>query len=193
MCTGVQLVKFTADASGNFLDCPKCKARFLGYAFTLQQVPRAVVSVPSAGGIAIKNLYKQESESVIYDDGEGGESQPIAGDMTYKELNAINQNAGQLNLTDTTWDISKAKIDYIRIEVVSGTVNDFDIGIYEKDTFQEADKRYAVEDLNSTDGWEDDLEWAYIDDDNTKEIHLEIIENSGSGSYNIQVRGTKLI
>jgi hypothetical protein len=113
--------------------------------------------------------------------------------MTYHELDATGQSAGDLNLTHANWGISKAKIDYIEITVASGTVTDFDIGFYESDAFSADDLRYGAEGLNSTDNWSDDLEWSYIDNDDTDEIHLRITENSGTGTYDIHVRGVDLL
>ena len=115
------------------------------------------------------------------------------GDMTYKYLSATGQSAGSLNLTDTHWDTSKAQISYISVIVASGTVNDFDIAVYEKDTFLSADLRYSSNGLNSSDNWRDNLIWIYTDKDGTNEIHLKITENSGTGTYDIHVRGVKLV
>jgi len=105
----------------------------------------------------------------------------------------LGQSAGDLNLSDANWGISKARVDYIRIDVASGSVTDFDIAFYENGTFYDVDIRYAAEGLNSTDNWADDLEWIYIDEDSLDQIHLRITENSGTGTYDIHVRGVELL
>ncbi len=114
------------------------------------------------------------------------------GSLAFKELNVLAQSAGDLNLSDSNWEISKSRIDYIRIDV-NGSVTDFDIAFYENSIFYDIDIRYAAEGLNSTDNWQDDLEWIYVDEDNLNQIHLRITENSGSGTYDIHVRGVELL
>lgn len=114
--------------------------------------------------------------------------------MTYVELNATGLSAGNNNLSSASWGISKSQIDYIDVVVTSGAVTNFDIVIYEKDTFQVGDIRYSASGLNSTDNWTDDIEWIYTDDDATNEIHLKITENTGGpGTYSVQFRGIKLV
>jgi len=115
------------------------------------------------------------------------------GSLAFKELNATQQSAGDLSLTDANWAISKSRIDYIRITVVSGNVTDFDITFYENAAFYDADIRYAAEGLTKNDNWQDDLEWIYVDQDDLDQINLRITENAGSGLYDVHVRGVELL
>ncbi len=115
------------------------------------------------------------------------------GSLTLKELGVTGQAAGDLNLTDADWGISKSRIDYFTIIETNGTVTNFDIAFFENDAFTGA-VRYGASGLNSTDDWQDDLEWIYIDEDSSDEIHLRITENAGTtGSYDIMVRGIELL
>jgi hypothetical protein len=118
---------------------------------------------------------------------------PQGANMIYKSITKTGQSPGQLNLSDaTTWNISKAQIDYIDVQVASGSVTKFDIDVYEDNTFA-GKTRYSVENIRATDGWTDDIEWIYVDADDTKEIHIKITEVVGSGStYNIHLRGIQL-
>ena len=123
----------------------------------------------------------------------GGSGGGGAGTLSVKTLDATGQSAGNLNLTDAAWDVSKAKIDYISITVASGSPTDFDIAFYEDDTFSST-TRYEAQALDHTvdSPWEDDIEWILLDNDGTNEIHLQITENTGSGTYDIHVRGIEL-
>ena len=112
------------------------------------------------------------------------------GSMTYKEIVATGQSAGELNLSGVTWGISKAWIDSFTVSIASGDVSDYDIEIYEDDTFA-GDPRYKVE--SALTDWEDETEWSYVDRDDTDEVHLKIIENTGTGTYNITIRGVELV
>lgn len=205
---GVQLIVFTEDVSAQaFYECPAHKGRFVAHGIAgLIPVPRAVIADPLVTQVdplnkkALTSFYYDNSDTSVWFKKEGDtnytklQTSGGAGDLTYLELNATGQSAGNLNLTDATWNESKIQIDYIKVTVMSGSVTDFDIAIFEKDSFLAADKRYEAKGLNSTDNWEDDLEWTYIDDDATKEVHFKITENTGGpGTYNIQLRGVKLI
>ena len=46
--------------------------------------------------------------------------------------------------------------------------------------------------LTPPDDWDDDLEWTNIDRDQANQIHLAITENTGSGTYDIHVRGVAM-
>ena len=115
---------------------------------------------------------------------------PTGGSMTYKEIVATGQSAGELNLSGVTWSISKAWIDSFTVSIASGDVSDYDIEIYEDDTFT-GDPRYKVE--SALTDWEDETEWSYVDRDDSDEVHLKIIENTGTGTYNITIRGVELV
>lgn len=196
---GIPLIPFVEDANtayGNFWECTLHKGRYLSHGLAgLIPVPKAVVSKPPDGYQPVLNLYYDPaSGNLNYLLQSGGGSNPVGGDLKYLELNAAGQAAGNLNLTDANWDESKVQIDYIKVTVTAGVVTDFDIAVFEKDTFLAADKRYEAKGLNSVDNWEDDIEWSYTDDNAMKEVHLKITENAGGpGTYDIQFRGVKLV
>ncbi|MDO8656569.1 MAG: hypothetical protein Q7K45_04985 [Nanoarchaeota archaeon] len=198
-----QLVLLTNEVNtveGTFYECPAHKGRFVNRGIMgLAPIPLTTISNQETNASAIttfrKNLstgnleYKVNGSSTYETISSSG-----SGDLKYLELNATGQAAGNLNLTDAAWNESKVQIDYIKVVVTSGPVTDFDIAVFEKDTFLEADKRYEALGLNSTDNWEDDIGWTYIDDDTTKEAHIRITENAGGpGTYSIQMRGVKLV
>jgi len=113
------------------------------------------------------------------------------GSLEFKELDATGQSAGNLNLTDSDWGISKSKVDYIKITATAGATS-FDIAFYESDAFAASEIRYSAEGILPADGWNDDLEWSYIDRDSTNEIHLKITETGGTSTYAVHVRGVEL-
>ena len=113
----------------------------------------------------------------------------VGGSMTYKEIVVTGQSAGEINLSSATWNISKAWIDSFTVSVSSGDVTDYNIEVHEDDTFT-GDPRYKVESILTD--WEDETEWSYIDRDNSNEVHLKIIENTGTGTYDIIIRGIEL-
>ena len=213
-----QLTRFSDGSELEMWDCPLHGGRYMSGTWTLTPIQKAVVSntLLFSGSSAIGQLIENSAGNLIYyrvdsstpnrimaaDDLEShiplvelASAQVIGegagGDLKYLELNVTGLSAGDHNLTDTDWGESKVWIEYVSIEVASGTPTDFDIGIYEKDTFLAADLRYAVETLDAT-GWSDDSQWTYIDDDSSNEIHLRITENTGAGTYDVQIRGFRL-
>jgi hypothetical protein len=110
----------------------------------------------------------------------------------YKKLTATGQVAGQLDLTNVLWATSKVMITQIKVTVSSGTSGDFDIVIYEADTFVANVKLYELQDNNSITNVNVLIgTLIYIDNDNTNELHIEIIDNDGTGSpeFDIEIRG----
>jgi len=127
-----------------------------------------------------------EAHTIECGTGTGGAS------LNYAEIYAFDKTAGNLNLTDTTWNTSRVKIDYISVEETTGNPTTFDLRIYETDTFHEDDLRYNARDISPADGWTDELEWIYVDRDDTNTFHFQISETGGSGQYDIHVRGISL-
>lgn len=112
--------------------------------------------------------------------------------LTLKKLVSNGKSAGDLNLTDANWAISKAWIKELKITLASGTSSDYDVEIFEKDTFLDADKIYTLlANSGDIDVMPDRL---YEDQDATNEVHLKITDNDGGGSpiFNIQLRGIEL-
>lgn len=112
--------------------------------------------------------------------------------MTLKKLLASGQSAGNLNLTDTNWAISKAWLKRLTVTLASGSSADYDIAIYEKDTFLAADRIYLLQGNSGT--TDVILDYLFQDQDATNEIHLQIIDNDGTGSpvFNLELRGIEL-
>lgn len=198
----VLLVNEVNTVEGTFYECPAHGGRFVNRGIMgLMAIPLTTIRNPTTASseavtafrknLTTGNLEFKSANSSVY---ETVSSSSGSGDLKYLELNAIGLSAGNLNLTDATWNESKIQIDFIKISVTAGSVTDFDIAVFEKDTFLVADKRYEAKGLNSTDNWEDDIEWTYIDDDATKEVHIKITTNAGGpGTYAIQLRGVKLV
>lgn len=105
-------------------------------------------------------------------------------------LVANSKSAGNLNLIDNNWNASKIQIH--RITIVSDSI-DFNVEIYEKDSFLEENKIYENLGYNlSMDALIGVL--LYEDKDGTNELHIKITNNAGGNPmFNIEVRGIKLI
>lgn len=116
----------------------------------------------------------------------------VAG-LTLKKFSATGQVAGSLNLSDANWAISKAWLKRLIVTLESGTSSDFDIEIYEKDTFLAADKIYSLESNNAN--VDVILDYLYEDLDATNELHIKITDNDGTGApvFGISLRGIELI
>jgi hypothetical protein len=110
----------------------------------------------------------------------------------FKKLVATNQDAGQLNLTDLAWATSKVMITQIKVSVTAGTSTDYEIAIYEKDTFLVADRIFDSQGHSNNDAVNIIIgSLAYVDIDNSNELHFEIIDNDGGGApkFRIELRG----
>lgn len=123
----------------------------------------------------------------------------VTGSRTLKELGcptmvklvATGLSAGNHNLTYAGWGVSKAQI--MLIKVVSATCTDFNVEIFEKDTFLEADRIFIAENvelqLNSLIGV-----LIYQDQDSTDELHISITNNAGgSPEFAVETRGIELL
>jgi hypothetical protein len=116
----------------------------------------------------------------------------VAG-MTLKKLNATGQVAGSLNLTDINWAISKAWLKRLTLTITAGASTDFDIEIYEKDTFLAANKIFS---LDANDGNVDIiLDCLFEDIDATNELHIKVVDNDGTNpiTFNLEIRGIELL
>jgi hypothetical protein len=112
---------------------------------------------------------------------------------TYKKLTATGQSAGSLNLTHASWGISKSWLKRLVITIASGSSSDYDVAIYEKDTFAASLVIYSLTDNN--DSIDIILDCIYEDQDDTDELHIKITDNDGTGSptFDIEVRGIELL
>jgi len=110
----------------------------------------------------------------------------------FKKLVATAQNAGNLDLLDANWDTSKVMIAQIKITADSGTSTDFDIYLYEKDTFLADSLIFESKGHNLNSGANILIgTLPYQDIDAGKKIHLKIVDNDGTGipKFNIELRG----
>lgn len=110
----------------------------------------------------------------------------------FKKLNATNKDAGNLNLTDVNWATNKVMITQIRVNVSAGATSDFDISIYEADTFLAGVKLFDSLGHDSGGGVNILIgTLAYVDLDSTSELHFKIVDNDGLGApkFDIEVRG----
>ena len=159
--------------------------------------------VPINLGDNIKMYFGDDNDSSIHYDGSGNliftdavtgsRTLKQLGCPTYKKLIATGQSAGSLNLTYASWGISKAWLKRLVVTLESGTSTDFDIEIYEKDTFLSANKIYSLE---ANDGNLDViLDYIYEDQDATDELHIKITDSDGTGSpvFGIELRGIELL
>lgn len=113
---------------------------------------------------------------------------------TYKYIKATTQAEGDLHLSDAThWGISKALIKYIRI-VTSST--DWDLYILQNDNGYATDDATILK-LKIGDGiygnanlW---LDLPYEDEDDSDEVHLYFLDNSGTNTADIYVLGFELL
>ena len=103
-------------------------------------------------------------------------------------IKSTNQPEGNLNLSAPTWNTSKSIIKQIRIETSS---TDWDLSLYPTDDFsggtlpmyqvaQSADGNFTLE-----------INYPYVDEDNTNEVHIKFTDNSGSNTANITIIGAK--
>jgi len=109
-----------------------------------------------------------------------------------KQIIATGQIAGQLNLTGLLWATNKAVIAQIKVQVSAGSTSDFDIAIYEKDTYLTVDRIYHSEGYNSVYGVNNLIgSLIYIDSDSSNELHFYITDNDGTGApeFDIEIRG----
>lgn len=110
----------------------------------------------------------------------------------FKKLVAIAQNAGNLDLLDANWDTSKVMIAQIKVTADSGSSADFDIYLYEKDTFLADSLVFESKGHNLSSGANILIgTLPYQDIDASDEIHLKIVDNDGTGipKFNIEIRG----
>ena len=110
---------------------------------------------------------------------------------------AVGQSAGNLNLVedDTNWDKQKMYLTELSVEIASGSCSDFDVELYEKDSFDSTYLRWSNPLRGNTAiGVSSLLGIVYEDQDATKEVHLKIVDNDGSGSptFDVEVFGYEM-
>ena len=113
--------------------------------------------------------------------------------MPYIFVKATSQAEGDLHLSDgANWGVSKAHITQIRIKTSS---TDWDLWIIQNDN------GYAVDDANipilqlMEGGNGDEVierDFDYEDEDAGDEVHFYFLDNSGSNTADIYVKGQEL-
>jgi hypothetical protein len=108
----------------------------------------------------------------------------------YKFIKATGQSEGDLHLSDgTNWNTSNALIKKIRIETSS---TDWDAWILQNDNgFSTDDANIpAMQIMDAGSGDLDiDLDHPYQDEDTSSEVHLYLIDNAGTATFDIYVLG----
>jgi len=108
----------------------------------------------------------------------------------YKFIKATGQSEGDLHLSDgTSWNTSNALIKKIRIETTS---TDWDAWILQNDNGYSTDDANipAMQIMDAGSGDLDiDLDHAYEDEDTSAEVHLYLIDNSGTATFDVYVIG----
>jgi len=94
-----------------------------------------------------------------------------------------------------TWNlpgfVNRGLAHYLKVAETGGLVTGtYDIEVFSKDTFLEADLRYKAVDINPLIDFEDRLPWFYEDEDETSELHVRITNNDTGhqGTYQITIR-----
>ena len=111
----------------------------------------------------------------------------------YKRIVALTNSEGDLHLSDgTNWNTSKALIKTIKVETTS---TNWDLYLLQNDN------GYATDDANIpmrqlNDGGRGDeemtLDYTYEDEDDTGEVHLYWVDNSGTDTADIYIQGYAL-
>ena len=121
----------------------------------------------------------------VINPGEGGA-------MTYKTIKSTGLSEGDVHLTDANWAISKALINQIRVVTNS---NNWDMWILQNDNGYAVDDA-AVPKLQLMDGGNGaetiEHDFAYEDEDASNEVHLYLVDNSGSDTFDIYIKGVEL-
>ena len=143
---------------------------------------------------ALTYIDKDGSGNMTFTDAvTGSRTLKQLGCPTYKKLIATGLSAGEHNLTYASWGISKAWLKRLTITLTSGTSTDFDVAIYEKYSFLEADRIYNLE--GNSGSIDIIMDYIYEDQDATDELHIKITDNDGSGTpvFGIELRGIELL
>jgi hypothetical protein len=108
----------------------------------------------------------------------------------YKLVSAATQAEGDLHLSDvTTWATSKMLIKKIKIETAS---TDWDLWVLQNDNGYSTDDAAmpAIQFMSAGNG--DEIiktDHPYEDEDATDELHLYVVDNSGSATFDIYTVG----
>jgi hypothetical protein len=112
---------------------------------------------------------------------------------TMKTLYSAGQVAGNLNLTDVNWAVSKAWLKRLTLAITAGSSSDYTVQIYEKDTFLAANliftQQYNTGDIDII------LDYLFQDQDSTNELHIKVTDNDGTNpiTFTISLRGIELL
>lgn len=115
------------------------------------------------------------------------------GSMTYKYIAALTESEGDIHLLDAVnWAASKSHISQIRV-VTSST--DWDLWILQNDNGYAADdanipKLQLMEGGNGEETIEYDFD--YEDEDDSGEVHLYVVDNIGSTTFDFYIKGVEL-
>lgn len=115
------------------------------------------------------------------------------GTMTYRYIKSTGNSEGDLHLTGgIAWSISKAHISQIRVVTTS---TDWDLWILQNDNGYATDdanipKLQLMEGGNGEETIEYDFD--YQDEDASGEVHLYVVDNIGSTTFDFYIKGVEL-
>jgi hypothetical protein len=111
----------------------------------------------------------------------------------YKRIVALTNSEGDLHLSDgTNWNTSKALIKTIKVETSS---TDWDLYLLQNDNgYATDDATIPMRQLNDGGNGDEEmtLDYTYEDEDDTSEVHLYWLDNSGTNTADIYIQGYAL-
>lgn len=123
----------------------------------------------------------------------GGET--FLGVPKFLKFSALSQS-GVVSLMEDgiNWDSNKLLISEIQVVIASGSSDDYEVEVYEKDDYT-TNRRYWISGVDGSDGLFDLIgDLCYEDQDATKEVHLYVRDHDGTGApqWNIYIYGLEL-
>lgn len=105
-------------------------------------------------------------------------------------IKATDQAEGNLNLSASTWNTSKSIIKQIR--VVTSSI-DWDLSLYPDDDFDTLGTLPIFQVAQNADGnvTLQHMDYPYVDEDGSNEVHVKFTDNSGSNTADITIIGVK--
>jgi len=106
---------------------------------------------------------------------------------SFLTITKTGESAGNLNLTDSNFNVSEAQLQNLKISSVS---TNYDVAIYPNDTFTAGQELIEFKQLSETEILNLDG-FPYKDEDSTNEFHIKITDNDGTNTFNITLRSVR--
>lgn len=103
-------------------------------------------------------------------------------------IEADDQSEGNLNLSSSTWNTSKGIIKQIRVVTAS---NDWDLSLYPNDDFSGGTLPVFQIAQNASGNFTLEMDYPYVDEDDSNEVHVKFTDNSGSNTADITIIGIR--